>query len=164
MGQESVKKIVDAYVDVFEQLGIGSFSQGLAEVVHSFEQRLKVLKQIRTREQLQTMLMREPEPEPFILEERIAQIHFLPYMIRKAIPLAMREFAKALPHDPGGRPNSLTDEESRYVCEEIGKLYAQGVTLLDAQDRLARRILPGNCTKSGIHRCQAARRGQGAAG
>jgi hypothetical protein len=140
MKTESAKKIIDAYLDVFEDLSVRTFNQGLAFVLSSFEENLNTLKQVRTREALHALLLKEPEPEPFVLDARIEAIRLLPYTIRKVLPEAMRDLAKTLPHDPGGRPRGLVGEEPKYVCEEIGKLVARGVRLLDAQTRLALRM------------------------
>jgi hypothetical protein len=140
MKPESAKKIIDAYLDVFEQLSLRTFNQGLSFVVDSFEERFKTLKKVRTREGLQAMLLKEPEPDEFVLEAQIESIRLLPYTLREVMPEAMHDFAMALPHDPGGRPVSLNLEERRRVCEEIGKLVAKGVLLLDAQNRMSHRM------------------------
>lgn len=140
MKPESAKRIIDAYMDIFEQMSLQSFKQGFAFVVESFEERLKALKRVRTREALEAMLLKEQEPDSFALDAQVEAIRLLPYTIRKRMPETMREFAQTLPHDPGGRPRSLNDKESKYVCEEIGKLIAMGVRLRDAQNRLALRM------------------------
>jgi len=143
MKPESAKRIVDAYFDVFDELSIKTFNQGLSLVLEGLEDRLNSLRPIRTREGFLAKLLKEPEPEPFELEaqvEAIHLLHLLPYTIRKVMPQTIRDVARVFPQDPGGRPHSLNEKELRYVCEEIGKLFAQGVRLRDAQDRLARRM------------------------
>jgi len=139
MKRESAKRIIDAYMDIFEQMSLNSFKQGFAFVVENFEERLKVLKRIKTREAMEAMLLKEREPDPLALDAQVEAIRLLPYSIRKWIPDAMQEFAQTLPRNPGGRPRSLTDKDSKYVCLEIGKLLGVGVRLLDAQNRLALR-------------------------
>ena len=140
MKPESAKRIIDAYFDVFDELSLKTFKQGLRVVLDSFEEQLRSLRPIRTREAFVAKLLKEPEPESFELEAQVEMIYLLPYTIRKVMPEAMREATKIFPQDPGGRPRTLTDNESRYVCQEIGSLIAQGVSRLDAQDRLARRM------------------------
>jgi len=140
MNPESAKRIMDAYLDVFEDLSLRTFKQGLDFVVGSFEEKLKVLRQIRSQEGLLATLLKEPEPEPDVLDAQIQTIRLLPYTLRKVMPDAMRDFAKVMPHDPGGRPNKLDHEDSRYVCAEIGNLIGQGVRVLPAQQRLALRM------------------------
>ncbi len=140
MKPESAKRIIDAYFDVFDELSLKTFNQGIAFVLESFEERLHSLQPIRSREALIAKLLKEPEPEPSELEAQVEMIYLLPYTLRKAMPEAMRDFGQILPQDPGGRPRSLTDKESKYVCEEIGKLFAKGVRLLGAQKRLALRM------------------------
>ena len=140
MKPESAKKIIDAYFDVFDELSLKTFNQGLGFVLDSFEERLRSLRPIRTREAFLAKLLKEPEPEPFELEAQVEMIYLLPYTIRKVMPAALHEFSQTLPHDPGGRPRALSDNESRYVCQEIGKLIAQGVSRLEAQNRLAQRM------------------------
>ena len=140
MKTESARKIIDAYTDIFEQMSLKSFKQGFAFVVDSFEERLKTLRRVRTREAMEAMLLKEPEPDPLALDAQVDAIRLLPYTIRKVMPEAMREFAQTLPQDPGGRPRSLNDKESKYVCVEIGKLLGMGVKLLAAQNRLSLRM------------------------
>src|SRR5437667_5077401 len=140
MRPESAKRIIDAYYDVFDELSIQTFKQGIDLVLAGLEDRLRAIRPIRTREGYEAMLLKEPEPEPFALDAQIEAIYLLPYTLRKVIPEAMRDFAKVFPHDPGGRPRALEDGESQYVCEEIGKLIARGVRLRDAQSRLALRM------------------------
>jgi len=156
MKPESAKQIIEAYLDVFEELSLRTFKQGLAFVVDSFEQKLKLLRQVRTREGLEAALLKEPEPEPDALESQIESIRLLPYTLRKVMPEAMRDFSNALPHDPGGRPALLTEKDCKYVCEEIGKLYGQGVPIVVAQDRLARRMSQKKGKDVGIRTIQRA--------
>lgn len=137
---ESAKKIIDAYFEVFDELSLKTFNQGIGFVLDRFEERLRSLRSIRSREGLQAMLLKEPEPEEFELEAQVEAIRLLPYTLRKVMPAAMYDVAQLLPQDPGGRHRVFTDKESRYVCEEIGKLVARGVRLLDAQNRLALRM------------------------
>jgi uncharacterized membrane protein len=140
MKSESAKKIIDAYIDIFEQMSLRSFKQGFAFVVDSFEERLNTLKRVKTREALEAVLLKEPEPDPIALDAQVDAIRLLPYTIRKMMPEALREFAQTLPHDPGGRPRSLNGKDAKYICMEIGKLIGMGVRLLDAQNRLALRM------------------------
>jgi hypothetical protein len=137
MKPESAKRIIDAYFDVFEDLSLKTFNQGLAFVLQGLEERLNSLRSIRTREALLAKLLKEPEPEPFELDAQIEAIHLLPYTIRKVMPEAMHELKHRLPQDPGGRPRGLNGDEPRQVCEEIGKLVARGVRVMDAQNRVA---------------------------
>ena len=137
---ESAKRIIDAYFDVFDELSIKTFNQGLAFVLDGFQERLQSLRPIRTREGFQAMLLKESEPDPLELDAQVEMIYLLPYTLRKVMPDAMRDFGQILPQIRVGRPRSLTDKESKYVCEEIGKLFAKGVRLLDAQKRLALRM------------------------
>jgi hypothetical protein len=46
--------------------------------------------------------------------------------------------------------HALTDKESEYVCDEIGELIAHGVSRLDAQGRLARRMSQGLAKQSEV--------------
>jgi hypothetical protein len=140
MKAESAKRVVDAYFDVFDQLNLKTFNQGMSFVLQNLEDKLRTLRPLRSRDALMARLVKEPEPEPLELDAQLEAIRLLPYTIRKGMPEAMREFSQVLPHDPGGRPRVLTDKESKYVCEEIGKLIAMGVRLLVAQDRLALRM------------------------
>lgn len=140
MKAESAKRIVDAYFDVFDELSFKTFQQGISFVLDNLEERLRSLRPIRTREAMIALLVKEPEPEPFELDARVESIYLLPYTIRKVMPDAMHDFAQLFPQDPGGRPRALNEKDSRYVCEEIGKLIGKGVSRLDAQHRLAQRM------------------------
>ena len=77
MKPASAKRILDAYAEVFEQLSLRTFKQGFAVVVDSFEKRLNALRQVRSPEALQAMLLKEPEPEPFALDAQIKMIQNL---------------------------------------------------------------------------------------
>jgi hypothetical protein len=140
MKPESANRIVGAYFDVFDELSFKTFNQGFAYVLEGLENRLNSLRPIRTREGFLAKLLKDPEPDPWELDAQIEAIQLLPYTIRKVMPEAAHDAAKAFPRDEGGRPRSLTDQESKVVCEEIGKLIARGVRLLDAQNRLAARM------------------------
>lgn len=160
MKPASAKRIIDAYAQVFEQLSLKTFKLGFAVVVDSFEKRMNALRQVRSPEGLQAMLLKEPEPAPFALDAQIKMIQLLPYTLRRVMPEAMKEFSRALPHDPGGRPSVLTDEESAFVCEEIGKLFAKGVRLLNGQKRLAQRMTQKKGKKISLRTIQRAWRGR----
>ena len=45
--------------------------------------------------------------------------------------------AKRLPHDKGGRPQLFSAEERQDIRDEIGRILARGVSLKDAQARVA---------------------------
>jgi hypothetical protein len=140
MKPESANRIIDAYFEVFDQLSVKSFTQGWGVIIDELEDRLRSIRPIRTREGFLAKLLKEREPEPFELEAQIEMIHLLPYKIRKVMPEAVRKAGQAFPQDPGGRPRAFTDEESRYVCKEIGELIVRGVRLGDAQTQLALRM------------------------
>lgn len=137
---ESAKRIIDAYYDVFDQLSIKNFNQGIGFVLQNLEERVRSLRPIKTRDAFLARLLKEPEPEPLELDAQVEMVYMLPSTLRKVMPQAMRETMRALPQDPGGRPNALTEEQSRSVCEEIGILFARGVHLIDAQKRLCHRM------------------------
>jgi hypothetical protein len=140
MKPESANRIIDAYFEVFDELSLKSFSQGWGVIVDELEDRLRSIRPIRTREGFLAKLLKEREPQPFELEAQIEMIHLLPYKIRKVMPEAIRKTAQAFPQDPGGRPRAFTNEESRYVCKEVGELIVRGVRLGDAQTQLALRM------------------------
>jgi hypothetical protein len=135
MKPESAKKIADAYFEVFEELSLKAFNHGIALVIDNLEEQIQKLRSIRTREDFVARLIKEPEP--LTLDAQIELIYALPGRIRKVMPGAMKEMSNVLPRDPGGRPISLDDEDARFVCEEIGRLYGRGVSLVNAQKRLS---------------------------
>jgi hypothetical protein len=83
MKPESVKRIVDAYLEIFEEFSAKTFKQGLAFVMDTMEERFNAVKQIRTRQGLEAMLLKQPEPEPFVLDAQVESIRLLPYTVRK---------------------------------------------------------------------------------
>jgi hypothetical protein len=116
MKAESAKRLIDAYFDVFDQLSMKTFDQGMSFVLQNLEDKLRTLKPLRSRGAMMARLVKEPEPEPFELDAQIEMIHLLPYTIRKGMPKAMHEFSQVFPHDPGGRPRALKQIRSRSMC------------------------------------------------
>ena len=107
--------------------GNGSLNpDGLHEVVRMFE----------TQENAKAVLASLPEPDPTHLETLLREVStMLPAFRRVLLP-----FAKGLPPPAGGRPKKLVDPgERQRIRDEIGLLEARGVTLRDAQQRLANR-------------------------
>jgi hypothetical protein len=160
MKPESAKRIIDAYFDVFDELSIRTFNQGFAFVLDGLEERLRALRRVRTREGFQAMLLKEPEPDEFDLDAQVEMIYLFPYTLRKAIPEVTHDLAQLFPQDPGGRPPSLSEKESKEVCQEIGKLFAKGVRLLDAQTRLALRMSQKKRTEVSVRTIQRAWQGR----
>jgi hypothetical protein len=94
------------------------------------------LAQMDTREKLEALLLALPEPDPKSLDATLHAIRILLPAMRQAL----LPFARRLPHPPGGRPRKLADPERREAIRmEIGVFLAKGVTLKDAQRRIADR-------------------------
>ena len=88
------------------------------------------------REELAAFLLTTgPDLQPVELETVLALIRTVPYLLRSQL----QGVAKRLPPSPGGRPRTLSPEESRAVCQQIGTLFGQGVRLPHAQKRIAGR-------------------------
>jgi hypothetical protein len=85
------------------------------------------------------ILAESADPNPAELALWLNFIRMLPYILRKDLQKA----AKNLPSPPGGRPRELTPQECQEICAEIGRLYGQGVTIRDAQTRMAQRYNKG---------------------
>jgi hypothetical protein len=102
-----------------------------------------------TKEKSEALLLAMPEPDTRTLDLILdAVITLLPNLRQILVP-----FAKKLPHPPGGRPKKLSDPvKRRAIREEIGKLLASGVSLIDAQKRLASREAVGLSTIQRIWR------------
>jgi hypothetical protein len=81
----------------------------------------------RSRTGFEAELSKEPEPTAESLDATIDQIRLAPYVLRKALPEALREVSKVFPYDPGGRRRALLAADCRYVCEEIGRLVSRGI-------------------------------------
>ena len=88
-----------------------------------------------SRDSLRTLLLNMPDPDPGELARWISFMRTLPFILRKDLQTA----AKKLPPSPGGRPRELTEAECREICGEVGQLYGQGVSIRDAQKRMAQR-------------------------
>jgi DNA-binding NarL/FixJ family response regulator len=58
------------------------------------------------------------------------------YRIREMLP----ELTKSIPHEPDGRPQSLTDIQKTEVCREIASLYGRGLRLGIAIKRVAQKF------------------------
>jgi len=137
MKPESAARLLDALQDAFEKMGTDNFRWGIAQVIELTEKQLRLLRTARTRDGLKAQLLREPEPTKDALAAQVESIRLLPFQLRRIFPEATKEALKNWPHDPGGRPRALTEQEARTVCIEIGKLISEGVPLKVAQGRLA---------------------------
>jgi hypothetical protein len=78
-------------------------------------------------------LLSAPDPNPEEFEKALTFLRSLPYFLRGWL----QEAAKGLPPSPGGRPHGLEPPERREVRQQIGRLYAEGVSLSDAKKRMA---------------------------
>lgn len=113
--------------------------QKAPEIVERWKRYYPLVQQVwnnsRSREELTASLLGGPDPNPGELETWLAFIRTLPYFLRSSFG----GMAKSLPPPPGGRPRELTPQECMEVCVQIGQLYGQGVQVVDAQKRMAKR-------------------------
>jgi hypothetical protein len=136
MKEEDIDKILAATERGFQLGGFTNFESGISRACQALERWLGLLSRIKDRDSAKRVLMESPEVPPDQLENVLSFLQNLPYMIREVIP----EVAKAIPHDPGGRPISLTEPKKRQACAEIASLYGRGVRVGVAIKRVAQRF------------------------
>ena len=79
-----------------------------------------------------------PEPTPEALKEALKKLGSFPFEFRAMLDGAVKSIKRKLPHKPGGgRPSDLTQDQKKAACSKVGMLIAQGVSLQDAQTRVA---------------------------
>ncbi|MBZ5526219.1 MAG: hypothetical protein LAP21_28710 [Acidobacteriia bacterium] len=80
------------------------------------------------------------EPTADGLKQIFSEMKAIPYAIRKPATKAFRGAVKELPHPPGGRPRSLSDEKNHEVIDAVAELNRSGVKLQVAFGRVALRL------------------------
>lgn len=80
------------------------------------------------------------EPTADGLQQIFSEMKAIPYAIRRPAAKAFRGAVKELPHPPGGRPRSLSDEKIREVIDAVAELNRRGVRLAVSYKRVASRI------------------------
>ena len=82
-----------------------------------------------------------PEPTPEELKEVLEQLSTLPFEFRAIMEKRVKSIKRDLPHKPGGgRPDSLTLDQKKEACRQVGMLMGQGVLFRDALDRVGRQF------------------------
>jgi hypothetical protein len=136
MKEEDAEKIVAAADKGFELGGLTSFEAGVGRVRQLAEFLLKMASRTESRDSAKRLLMEGPEISPEELEKLLSFLQEIAYRIREMLP----EVAKTIPHDPGGRPISLTEAKKRQACAEIASLYGRGVGVGVAIKRVAQKF------------------------
>lgn len=139
MKKESRERIIKAYEDAATALGFPTLNRGLGYMCAELEKTLQKLRPVRNRAALEAVLTKDTEPSQDHLDATIKSIELLPRLVRRHLPEATKQIIKTLPHEPGGRPQAVSSEEHPKICQEIAGLFAQGVSLKVAQERVARR-------------------------
>jgi hypothetical protein len=133
MKKESRNQILAAYDDAFRVLGFKDYSAAFRFVCREMEARLRTMKSVRSRYDMDARLAKQSEPSPAGLIALLESIRHIPFVVRKTLPQA----AKELPHDPGGRDKAVKPGKYPKICRKIGLLLSEGVSLKDAQLRAA---------------------------
>jgi hypothetical protein len=118
------------------QSGLTNFEVGVSVLRKLFERFLKIGAAIESRDSAKRALMEAPEISPEQLEAVLSFLQEFPYRIREMLP----EVVKTMPHEPGGRPRSLTEPGKQRACAEIALLYGQGVRVGVAIKRVAQKF------------------------
>jgi hypothetical protein len=140
MKRETRDRVLQAYDEAFTLVGCKDFTHGIRYICSEMEKYLRELRHARTRTGVEVLLVKEPEPTPEKLEAQIETIRLLPYQLRKVLPRATKEVTQKLPRFHGGRPRLLTPQDCKDACVEIGKLLAEGVSLANAELRIAQQM------------------------
>jgi hypothetical protein len=139
MKKETCDRILHAYDETFTLLGFEDFAKGIRYICSEMVTQLQKLRQGRSRTGMEAIFMKEPEPTPEKLEAALQTIRLLPYQLRKGFPQIAKEVSQKLPRLRGGRPRRLTPEDCKHACREIGRLLGDGLSLPDAEMRVAQR-------------------------
>jgi hypothetical protein len=138
MKKETCDQFLNVADDIFRTVGKPSFVEGMSWVCVKLGELLHLLEYMSSKSKVERFLAEIPEPDPEEAKQTLAVLRKLPIELRKIMPEALKRIAKILPHEPGGRPVALTPKDRKEVCKKIGSLLAVGLSLRDAQSRVAR--------------------------
>ncbi|MBI4480959.1 MAG: hypothetical protein HY651_13145 [Acidobacteria bacterium] len=136
MKEETCERILNVADEIGRAFGFSTMSAGINAFKTFVEEQEEFLNKARTREGFRELIINEPEPNPFDLTVTLGVLRTFPFLLRRLLP----KMAKDLPINPGGHPRALTPQGEAEVCVEIGTLLGQGVSLMNAQTRLAQRM------------------------
>jgi len=136
MKEEDVDRILDAADTGFQIIGLKNFEEGVNRAYRVSKRILDLLSKVNNRDAAKRALMEGPEISPEQLEGVLSFLQSVAYRIREMLP----ELVKSIPHEPGGRPRSLTEIQKKQVCTEIASWYGQGVRVGMAIKRVAQKI------------------------
>jgi len=138
MKKETCDQFLNAADDTFRMLGKSSFVEGMSWACTKLEELLHLLELMSSKSKVETFLAGIQEPDPEEVKQMLAVLRRMPIELRKIMPEALKRISMMLPHEPGGRPVALTPKDRKEVCRKVGSLLAVGLTLRDAQSRVAR--------------------------
>ena len=92
---------------------------------------------VRTREQIAALLDEEPEPSTASILMFESVVKFFPFLLNRFVKKVAKEATRGLPENPSGPKRVTDDSQNIAICEFIGRLYAKGVSVHDAQRRAA---------------------------
>jgi acyl-CoA reductase-like NAD-dependent aldehyde dehydrogenase len=135
MREEDVDRILDAADAGFQVIGLRSFEEGANRAYQILARLLDLLSRANNRDAAKRALIEGSDISPEQLEEVLSLLQGIAYRIREMMP----ELTKSIPHEPGGRPRSLTEIQKRQVCTEIASWYGRGVRVGIAIKRVAQK-------------------------
>lgn len=133
MKPETCAKILKTLDECYSRLGVGTFRSGMRVLTKAIDEGSKHWRQCRSREGLEALLRREPEPTPEQLESMLKIFNLLPGAIRRC----EMNHADNLPHLPGGHPAKLTQEQVEQVSKDVAQLVSEEIGTKEAQRRVA---------------------------
>jgi hypothetical protein len=153
MNDQTIEALIGSLERILKQTGIetledaGAAVQRLADILNQVpqycdrERLAEVLKPIEVTAEDEMLIRGMTENFPAVAVA----------LLEEALPVMRKEF----PVINAGRPKSLTTEQQKGVCEYIGRLYGDGVSIKTAKQRAAQRF---GVSRSTVERTWAERK------
>ena len=121
MKEADLDQILRAYDEVAQLMKFESFPAFLRFACEESQKQINQVKHARTRRGLEASLRKEPDMSAEELKATLKMIRLMPYTLRRVLPKAAKEAAQKFPHDPGGHPKSIADEEWPKIYVAAGE-------------------------------------------
>ena len=140
MKEENAAKIIKGADDLYKVFGFQTFERGTNYICDTLDDLIHQLEVTTSREMVKEALMKAPEPSRVELIAIVTTLKNMPFVLRRLLPVVTKEYQSQLPYPKGGRPKALSPEQCQKMCRAIGRLFAVGVELADAQQRMTLRF------------------------
>lgn len=112
--------------------------ESVAQWLWEFSGRVhRKMENVRTREQIVTLLDAEPEPSPATIRVFESVIRFAPYLVNRLVKNVAKDAVKGLAENPPGPKPVIPESEKPLIIAIILDLMGKKVSRQDAQGRAA---------------------------